>query len=220
MTVVARAWKGQLGTMTKPQDFQVEGRQSAGFICSFDQRGPADQLSCTDAESQGPWGWSGASRPLEATVHGLDQCWPQPPLPCRVRASRDGDPPVWTWGLPQGCGDSGHGRLWGPGQVLTAAVATGAVSDQYLLWELAPEAPLCPWHELQTHSSGGLQGPFVTWQPQLQPLEMQGLNCPSLNFPGILEPLCFSTCLSLCLPRLFLLRNQKGKMPMRFKIAS
>ena len=108
-------------------------------------------------------------------------------------------PPVWCRGLPQGCGVSGHGRLWGPGQALTAAAATGVESSQYLLWGLALVAPLSPWHERCPHASHGLQGSFLTWQPHLWPLEIQGLNCCSLDFPGFPEPLCFSTCLSLCL---------------------
>lgn len=108
-------------------------------------------------------------------------------------------PPVWCTGLPQGCGDSGHGRLRSPGQALTAAMATGVESDQYLLWGLALVAPLSPSHEHWPHSSHGLQGSFLTWQPHLWPLEMQGLNWCPLDFPGFPEPLYFSTCLSLCL---------------------
>ena len=181
------------------------GSQQAGLRCSFGQREPADQLLCRDPESQAPWAGAGLPGPSRPSSPGPGSVLAPTFIFPYLAGWGPQDtvthlhPPVWCWGLLWGCGDSGRGRLLGPRQALTATAATGVVSDQYLLWGLALVAPLSPWHERWPDSSHGLQGSFLTWQPHLWPLEMQALNCCSLDFPGFPEPLCFSTCLSLCL---------------------
>lgn len=172
--------------------------------CLFGQREPADQLLCRDPESQAPWVGAGLPGPSRSQSRAGINAGPHVhfSLSCRVRASGDGNPPASSC-LVQGTATGLWGqRPWqtlGPRAGSHRAAATGVESSQCLLWGLALVAPLSPWHERCPHASHGLQGSFLTWQPHLWPLEIQGLNCCSLDFPGFPEPLCFSTCLSLCL---------------------
>lgn len=75
--MVARAGKGQLGTKTKPEKAQAEGRQSAGrFEMLVWPKGASRPAVVQRSRVPGPLGGSRAPGSLEVTVQGRDQCWP------------------------------------------------------------------------------------------------------------------------------------------------
>lgn len=98
-------------------------------------------------------------------------------------------PPVGAGDCHRAVGSAAMADSGAQGRRSLAAAATGVESNQYSLWGLGPSGPLSPWHECCPHASHGLQGSFLTWQPHLWPLEIQGLNCCSL-MSQVFQNLC------------------------------